>query len=163
VVQQINKEWDVNKDTTDAYVTEIRKLENKFSGLEIHHVIQDNNVGVDVLSKLGSDRANIPPGVFVHELHHPSIKTPDPSTIAQGPTGTRPRGLDDRGRLAGHIYGLHPGAQTTPSVDPKSAEAIRILRRSKGYVLVGDNLHKRGLVSGILMKCVRMEEDREIL
>jgi hypothetical protein len=29
VVQQVNKEWDVNKDTMDAYVTEIRKLENK--------------------------------------------------------------------------------------------------------------------------------------
>jgi hypothetical protein len=55
VVQQVNKEWDVNKDTMDAYVMEIHKLENKFSGLEIHHVIRDSNVGTDVLSKLGSD------------------------------------------------------------------------------------------------------------
>ena len=58
----------------DAYVAEIRKLENKFSGLEIHHVVRDNNVAADVLSKLGSDRAEVPPGIFVHELHHPSIK-----------------------------------------------------------------------------------------
>ena len=58
----------------DAYVEEIRKLENKFSGLEIHHVNRDNNVGADVLSKLGSTRAAVPPGVFVHELHHPSVK-----------------------------------------------------------------------------------------
>ena len=56
VVQQVNKEWDINKDTMDAYVEEIRKLENKFSGLEIHHVDRDNNVGADVLSKLGSTR-----------------------------------------------------------------------------------------------------------
>jgi hypothetical protein len=69
----------------DAYVAEIRKLESKFSGLEIHHVIHDNNVGPDVLSKLGSDRANVPLGVFVHELHLPSIKTPDSSIMAQGP------------------------------------------------------------------------------
>jgi ribonuclease HI len=55
VVQQVNKEWDVNKETMDIYVIEIRKLENKFLGLEIHHVIHDNNVGADVLSKLGSD------------------------------------------------------------------------------------------------------------
>ena len=54
VVQQVNKEWDINKDTMDAYVEEIRKLENKFSGLEIHHIDRDNNVGADVLSKLGS-------------------------------------------------------------------------------------------------------------
>ena len=37
----------------DAYVEEIRKLENKFAGLEIHHVDCDNNVGADALSKLG--------------------------------------------------------------------------------------------------------------
>jgi ribonuclease HI len=55
VVQQINKEWDINKDTMDAYIVEICKLENKFSGLEIHHMIRDNNVGADVFSKLGSD------------------------------------------------------------------------------------------------------------
>ena len=39
VVQQVNKKWDINKETMDAYVAEIRKLENKFSGLEIHHVV----------------------------------------------------------------------------------------------------------------------------
>jgi ribonuclease HI len=82
VVQQVNKEWDINKDTMDAYVAEIRKLESKFSRLEIHHVIRDNNVGADVLSKLGSDRANVPPGVFVYELHHPTMKGPDSSSIA---------------------------------------------------------------------------------
>ena len=43
VVQQVNKEWDINKETMDAYVEEIRKLENRFSGLEIHHVDRDDN------------------------------------------------------------------------------------------------------------------------
>jgi hypothetical protein len=64
---------------------EIRKLERKFSGLEIHHVVRDNTVGVDVLSKLGSDRANVPSEVFTHELHHPSIRAPNSSSITQGP------------------------------------------------------------------------------
>jgi ribonuclease HI len=80
VVQQVNKEWDINKDTMDAYDEEIKKLENKFSRLEIHHVDCDNNVGADVLSKLGSTRAAVPPGVFVHELHHPSVKVHGPQT-----------------------------------------------------------------------------------
>ena len=61
----------------DDYVAEICKLENKFSGLEIHHIIQDNNVAADVLSKLGSDRSEVPPGIFLHELHHPSVTTSD--------------------------------------------------------------------------------------
>ena len=81
MVQQVNKEWDINKKTMDAYVAEIRKLENKFSGLEIHHVIRDNNVAADVLSKLGSNRAEVPPGVSIHELYHPSINTSTPMEV----------------------------------------------------------------------------------
>jgi hypothetical protein len=42
-----------------------------------------------------------------------------------------------------------------PGVNPKSVEATRILRRSKGYVLVGGNLYKRGSVSGILIVTFR--------
>ena len=49
VVQQVNKEWDINKETMDSYIAEIRKLENKFSGLEIHHVVRDNNVAADMM------------------------------------------------------------------------------------------------------------------
>ena len=49
-----------------------------------------------------------------------------------------------------------------PHVDPKSAEAARIIRRSKGLVLVGNNLYKRS-ASGILMKCVTREEGKDIL
>ena len=53
----------------DAYMAEIRKLENKFSGLEIHHGDRDDNVGDDVLSKLGTTRANVPLGVcYRHKL-----------------------------------------------------------------------------------------------
>ncbi|RLN15598.1 uncharacterized protein C2845_PM02G16890 [Panicum miliaceum] len=128
----------------DAYVTEIRKLKNKFLRLEIHHVIPDNNVGSNVLSKLGFDRANVLPGVFVHELHHPSIKAPDSSSIAQGPKEPNREVLmikvDWRVTFIDYIQ----EHKQPPGIDPKSAEATRILRRSKGYVLVGGNLYKRG-------------------
>jgi ribonuclease HI len=52
VVQQVNKEWGCNKEAMDAYIMEVWKLENTFSGLEIHHVIRNNNVGANVLSKI---------------------------------------------------------------------------------------------------------------
>jgi ribonuclease HI len=163
VIQQVNKEWDVNKDTMDAYVAEIRKLENKFWGLEIHHVIRDKNVAADVLSKLGSDRARVPPGVFIHELHHPSIKAPDSSSIAQGPKELNREVLtiqvDWRVTFIDYIQ-VH---KLPPGINPKGAEATRILRCRKGYVLVGGNLYKRGSASSILMKCVCTEEGREIL
>jgi hypothetical protein len=58
----------------DAYIHEVCKLENKFSGLEVHHVVWEHNVGADILSQLGSTRAQFPAGVFVQELKQPSIK-----------------------------------------------------------------------------------------
>jgi hypothetical protein len=73
----------------DAYCLEVRKLKNKFYGIEFHHIIHDNNVAADVLSKLGSTRAQVPVGVFVHELHAPSISelaptTTDPALLPAG-------------------------------------------------------------------------------
>jgi hypothetical protein len=39
--------------------------------------MQDLNVAADVLAKLGSDRAKVPPDVFVQELQVCSIKQED--------------------------------------------------------------------------------------
>jgi hypothetical protein len=88
-INQVNKSWDRNKENMDAYCLEVCKLENKFYGLEFHHVVRDNNVTADVLSKLGSTRAQVPAGVFVHELHVPSIPEPMPMTTdpASPPAG----------------------------------------------------------------------------
>jgi hypothetical protein len=68
-----------------AYCLEVRKLENKFYGLEFHHVVRDNNVAAAVLSKLGSTRTQVSAGVFVHELHAPSIPEPAPTTTDPAP------------------------------------------------------------------------------
>jgi hypothetical protein len=57
-----------------AYCAEVRKLKKHFQGLEILHVLLDSNIAVDVLAKLGSDRAKVSLGVFVEELSAPSIK-----------------------------------------------------------------------------------------
>jgi ribonuclease HI len=160
VIQQVNKEQDINKDTMDACAVKIRKLEIKFLGLEIHHVIGDDNVGVDVLSKLGSDRANVPPGVFVHKLHHPSIRTPNQSTIAQGPIEPNRELLMLEVDWRVSFRDFIKEHKLPPDIDPKSAEATRILRRSKRYVLVRDNLYKHGSASGILMKCVRRKAEK---
>ena len=58
----------------DAYYREIRRLKAKFYGLEFHHVPRDDNVAADVLSKLGSKRSIVPPGVFVEALNSPTVK-----------------------------------------------------------------------------------------
>jgi ribonuclease HI len=73
VESQINKEWDCSNDSMGKYCTAVRKLEDKFEGLEFHHVERDRNTAADVLSKLGSSRTQVPSGVFVQEILHPSI------------------------------------------------------------------------------------------
>jgi hypothetical protein len=55
------------------YCQELRKLENNFDGLKYLHILHGKNEVADELAKLGSSRAMVPTGVFLHELHEPSI------------------------------------------------------------------------------------------
>jgi hypothetical protein len=59
----------------NKYCVEVPKLEDKFEGLELHHVERDRNAADDALSKLGSSRAQVPPGVFIQEIQQPSVAT----------------------------------------------------------------------------------------
>jgi ribonuclease HI len=159
VINQVNKSWDRNKQNMDAYCLQVRKLKNKFYGLEFHHVVRDNNVAADVLSKLGSTRAQVPAGVFVHDLHAPSI--PEPALTTTDPTPF-PAGqevmmidVDRRQPFIDYIR-----EQKVPT-DKNLAE--QLIRRAKSYVLVGDKLYRRGASSGVLMKCVPREEGKGIL
>jgi hypothetical protein len=110
----------------DAHVMKIHKLKKKLLGLEIHHVVRDKNVSTDMLSKLGSDRANVPPGIFVHELYHPSIRALDSSSIAQGPKEPYQEVLmievDWRVAFIDYIQ----EHKLPPDVNPKSIEASGI-------------------------------------
>ena len=60
VINQVNKDWDCTKETMDTYCAEVHKLEKHFQGLENLHVMRDLNIAVDVLAKLGLDRAQVP-------------------------------------------------------------------------------------------------------
>ena len=73
VINQLNKDWSCSNEKMDAYCAEIRKLEGKFYGIEYHHVVRDQNQPADQLSKIGSSRAVVQPGVFVQDLLAPSI------------------------------------------------------------------------------------------
>jgi ribonuclease HI len=73
VISQINKEWDCSNDSMGKYCTAVRKLEDKFEGLEFHHVERDRNAAADALSKLGSSQTQVPSGVFIQEVLRLSI------------------------------------------------------------------------------------------
>jgi ribonuclease HI len=163
VVQQVNKEWDCNKETMDAYIQEVRKLENKFSSLEVHHVLREHNVGTDILSKLGSTRAQVPSGVFVQELKPPSIKSSPQVSTNAGPQqpDREVMALGEDWREA--FIDFTQDQRLPVGIDARSAEAARVMRRSKGFVLVNSKLYRRGARSGVLMKCVTKEDGYDIL
>jgi ribonuclease HI len=73
IVNQAYKEWPCLDDKILLYCQEVRKLENNFDGLEYLHILRGKNEVVDELSKLGSSRAMVSTGVFLQELHEPSI------------------------------------------------------------------------------------------
>jgi ribonuclease HI len=72
-ISQINEDWDWSTDSMGKYCAAVRKLKDKFEGLEFHHMERDHNAAADALLKLGSSRAQSPPGIFVQEISQPSI------------------------------------------------------------------------------------------
>jgi ribonuclease HI len=137
VMEKVNKEWNYVKDTMDAYCIEIRKLEGHFEGIEFQHVPHNNNVTVDVLSKLGSRRALVPAGVFIQDLRKPSIKLLDPDNLeppSNDQNSAPPRDV---------LMSEKENDWRKPFIDfildqlvpDDKAERERIMRRSANYVL----------------------------
>src|SRR5207244_3880284 len=73
VVNQVQKEYSCTSAKMSAYCQEVRKLEGTFDGLELTHVLRNDNNEADELAKLGSKRAPVPAGVFIQQLHQPTI------------------------------------------------------------------------------------------
>jgi hypothetical protein len=126
----------------DTYYTEVRKLEKNSWGLEILHVLRDSNIAADILAKLGSNRAKVPPSEITPELSTPTTQI---LVIT---------------RSWAHDF-IDYIKENKLSINKE--EATRIIRRSKNYVLVGDNLYRKAASSRVLLKCVSLEKDKEIL
>ena len=139
----------------DAYYREIRKLETKFYGLEFHHVPRDDNVAADVLSKLGSKRSIVPPGVFVQALNSPMVK------MEEEPP-TKPDLVPAKGQ---QVLTLDTDWRS-PIIDfiksnksyPKGKEHEKLARRSSNYVVIGTELFRHSASSGTLCKCIALDE-----
>jgi ribonuclease HI len=61
----------------EAYCDEVRRLEDKFYGLELNHVARRYNETVDELAKIASGRTTVPPNVFSRDVYQPSVKLND--------------------------------------------------------------------------------------
>jgi hypothetical protein len=153
VISRINKDWNCSTDSMGKYCTTVRKLDDKFEGLEFHHVERDRNTAADALSKLGSSRARVPPRVFVQEVSRPSIpsdQAEECNVLSQPESDSN----DWREFIIKYI-------NNEEEPDDKTA-AERIARQSAHYTLIGDALYRRG-ATGVLMKCISSTTRRQLL
>jgi transposase InsO family protein len=180
----------------EAYYDEVRRLEDKFYGLELNHVARRYNETADELAKIASGRTTVPPDVFSRDLHQPSVKTddtPEPekalamleapsaqpeapsaqpeaaSAPPEAPSASKGEALrveeeqngvtPNRNSQTPYLQYLHRG-----ELPLDRAEARRLARRAKSFVLLGDEkeLYHHS-PSGILQRCISIAEGQELL
>ena len=72
VVRQVNKDY--QSPLMEAYVDEVRRLEERFDGIQAEHVPRLENNIADYLSKRAALKLPMEPGTFVLQLTQPSIE-----------------------------------------------------------------------------------------
>jgi ribonuclease HI len=77
VIDQVMKNSHYRDRKMEAYCDEVRRLEDKFHGLELNHVARRYNETADELAKIASGRTTVPPNVFSRDIYQPSVKLDD--------------------------------------------------------------------------------------
>jgi ribonuclease HI len=68
IVNQVMGESNYRNSHMAAYQQKVRKLEQKFIGFKLHHILQRDNEAADTLPRLGSSRKQPPQGVLPSKL-----------------------------------------------------------------------------------------------
>jgi ribonuclease HI len=64
VIDQVMKNSHCRDPKMEAYCDEVRRLEDKFYGLELNHIARRYNETADELAKIASGQTTVPPDVF---------------------------------------------------------------------------------------------------
>ena len=84
------KESSCHNPKMEAYCKAVRRLEDKFNGLELNHVPRKYNEDADELDKIASGRTTVPRNIFARDITKPSVEFEDP--VEPGPSSTGPSG-----------------------------------------------------------------------
>src|SRR6266542_1853725 len=127
-----------------AYCQEVWKVEGTFDGLELTHILWNDNNEADELAKMGSKRTPVPTGVFVQQLYQPTISEEVTEPI------NKP--------IEAEVFTINPDWITPylsyllhDELPEDRTEAERIARCSRRYVVVGGEEFYRSGTSGVLM------------
>jgi ribonuclease HI len=110
VIDQVMKNSRCRDPKMVAYCDEVRRLEDKFYGLELNHIAQRYNETADELAKIASGQTTVPPDVFSRDIHQPSIKiddTPEPEETSAQPE-VPPAAEGEALRVEGERNGVAP-------------------------------------------------------
>ena len=145
----------------------MRRLEDKFDGLELNHVPRKYNEDADELAKIASGRTTVPPNIFARDITKPSVEfkdptEPGPSTV--GPSGgnppadeAEPMDIDFGTTSADEAEAMEVDEAPTSQdwriqyldwiirgvLPSNRAQARCLARRAKSFVLIDNELHKR--------------------
>ena len=76
LVNLSNKVYEPKDEHMEAYLTEVRKMEKQFLGLELQHVPRGTNKEADDITRRASKRQPQEHGVFEERLFKPSATPP---------------------------------------------------------------------------------------
>jgi ribonuclease HI/transposase InsO family protein len=175
VIDQVMKNSHCRDRKMEAYCDEVRRLEDKFYGLELNHIARRYNETTDELAKIASGWTTVPPDVFSRDIHQPFVKiddTPEPEEVsAQPEVSSAAEG--EALRIEGEQNGVAPNRNWQTSyleyllrgeLPLDKAKARRLARRAKSFVLLGDEkeLYHRS-PSSILQRCISVAGGQELL
>jgi hypothetical protein len=175
VIDQVMKNSHCRDQKMEAYCDEVRRLEDKFYGLELNHVARRYNETTDELAKIASGRTTVPPNVFSRDIYQPSVKLNDTPETKEAlvqpevPSAAEGEAL----RVEIEQSGVTPNLNWRTlyweyllrgELPLDKAEARRLARRAKSFVLLGDEkeLYHRS-PSGILQRCISVAQGQELL
>jgi hypothetical protein len=73
MIDHVMKSSSCHDPKMEAYCEKLRRLEDKFHGLELNHITRRYNEAAVELTKIASSRTTVPPDVFMKDLHQPSV------------------------------------------------------------------------------------------
>ena len=173
IIDQVMKESSRHDPKVEAYCNAMRRLEDKFDGLELNHVPRKYNEDVDELAKIASGQTTVPPNIFARDITKPSVEFKDPAEpgpSTAGPSGgnppadeAEPMDIDFGTSSADEAEAMEVDEAPTSQdwrvqyldwmirgvLPSNRAQARRLARRAKSFVLIDHELYKRS-PSGVL-------------
>jgi transcription antitermination factor NusG len=130
VIQQCSGIWDAHDANMASYHFLVQQISGYFEGCEFRHVPWAQNDAADTLSKLGSSRESIPPGISLEHLRKPSIKPSPESTSIYVPPSPEEAVLME---IDADASADNPGTlPSVPGTGPSYAVTTVFQSKSKG-------------------------------